>query len=579
MRLSNIITLVIGIISLSNAIVLPDIHTLEQTSESQEYDNFFKQSKRPGNVKAPLVAPLGENDEIQNNIVPYRYIVMFKNFAYTNEIKLHIQTVAKLQLRGSISLAPNDPFFHHTRDKEFSTEELGGVLYTFDIGSGFNGYVGYFTDEVVEFIRKQSIVDYVEMDSILTIDDKETDSNSHWHLARISHRPKLGLSNFNEYKFDPNGGQNIDAYILDTGVYQTHAYYIERTIRGIVITPNEDERDMNGHGTEMAGLVGGREVGVARKATLIDVKVLNWQGRGTVSNIIKGLSFVNHHHPQRIEKNGVLGAVVLFSISGAKSRSLNTAFDKMVSSGIHVVVGAGTKGINACNSSPASSSKPITVAGMSITDEPIDRGNWGSCVDIYGPGDRVRTTYPNLERNQFTNEISVTGSSAAAAQVAGLLAYFASLQPGLGTPDVIPLTPEELKERLIDFGTKGKLTNLERMSPNIIAFNGAGGNLDSFFNDGSEIVPTATKNVDPSDVPTETASPTGINTPVPPLPVDPENPEEPSNPEDPENPNDPTNPDDPADPPVDTPPRKLLYREKQQYFVNLKNFVDRVNRF
>lgn len=116
------------------------------------------------------------------------------------------------------------------------------------------------------------------------------------------------------------------------------------------------------------------------------------------------------------------------------------------------------------------------------------------------------------------------------------------------------------------------------MSPNIIAFNGAGGNLDS-FNDGSEIVPTATKNVDPSDVPTETASPTGINTPVPPLPVDPENPEEPSNPEDPENPNDPTNPDDPADPPVDTPPRKLLYREKQQYFVNLKNFVDRVNRF
>ncbi|KAL3228446.1 hypothetical protein RNJ44_02391 [Nakaseomyces bracarensis] len=540
-------------LSMVGGIVLPNIDGLKTLNCFVSPNNQLPE-KAPfyeNKQLAPLFRPSYNDAELDYShlvLIAHRYIVIFKDFAYTSEMQKHIEEVNQFLLSDIEKSPSNHPFLKKMMDTENSIS--GGIIKRFDLGLGFKGYTGYFTSNTLRFIREKNIVEYVEMDSEIHINEKEVTGNSPWQLARSSHRNTLDLTTYREYVWDNTGtGSNVDVYVLDTGIFVENPFLAGKVSKGINTVQSEQFDDLNGHGTQMAGLIA-TEFGAAPDAIVWDIKVLNWQGRGLVSNIIHGLEYAINNHHNQIAGGYAKASVLLFAISGPRSKALDRAMDKVVSNGLHVVVGAGSRGIDACQSSPAASKKPITVSAMTILDTPLKQANWGSCVDLYAPGDRLLTTWPNRAPTLYKETNYITGSSAAAAHVAGVVAYFLSLAPTKSDNTII--TPTELKTSIKNLATRNKLhPKLTRDASfdlldydNLIIFNGGGLSLEDFFGQPLESSTTVTStppsSVDPTEPtptpdPTDPTPPPDPTDPIDPNPVNPE-PEDPSEP-DPENPN------------------------------------------
>lgn len=396
-------------------------------------------------------------------LVPDRYIVKFKSGTNKIEINRHIESVNRLQAKDLSKL---------------------GVIRKFELGERMKGYIAELTSEIVTKIRHQygDIIDFIERDSIMTLDGetmrgfktRDVESGS-WNQARISHRPKLDLETAHDFLHHPFHGNSVaDVYILDTGIDYDNDHLIQQgTYNEVSFVPGEDVVDRNGHGTAMAGLVGGEYLGVTYDVTAHNIKVLNELGRGFVSYFLEAFNYVYNDAATK-----QLMSIILLSVSGAQSKVLNEAVDTMVTEGFFVVTGAGTRGINACHSSPAGAKLSLTVSAMTILDEPMKNANWGPCVDLFAPGLNVKTAALTTDDRTDVTRV-VSGSSAAAAQVAGLIEYFiANEVPPTGRD---PLSPAEMKQRVINFSTKDKLLGLDERTPNLIAFNGGEYDLDSFY--------------------------------------------------------------------------------------------------
>ncbi|RKN49167.1 S8 family peptidase [Micromonospora endolithica] len=286
-------------------------------------------------------------------------------------------------------------------------------------------------------------VAYVEQDQVLTA--SATQSNPPWGLDRIDQR-NLPLSRSFTY---PNTASNVRAYIIDTGIRTTHSQFGGRATWG-TNTVDSNNTDCNGHGTHVAGTVGGSTYGVAKQVRLIAVKVLNCSGSGTTTGVINGVNWVT--------ANAVKPAVANMSLGGGASTALDNAVANSVSSGVTYALAAGNSTANACNSSPARTASALTVGSTTSTDARSSFSNYGSCVDIFAPGSSILSAY----RTSDTATATLSGTSMAAPHVAGAAALVLSANPSW--------SPSQVGNYLITNATTGKVTNPGSGSPNRLLF-------------------------------------------------------------------------------------------------------------
>ncbi|MEV2242005.1 S8 family peptidase [Micromonospora sp. NPDC049891] len=286
-------------------------------------------------------------------------------------------------------------------------------------------------------------VAYVEQDQVVTL--QATQTNATWGLDRIDQRNRP-LSTTYTY---PNTASNVRAYIIDTGIRTSHNQFGGRATWG-TNTVDSNNTDCNGHGTHVAGTVGGSTHGVAKGVRLVAVKVLNCSGGGTTTSVVNGVNWVT--------ANAVKPAVANMSLGGGASSSIDNAVANSIASGVSYAVAAGNSNANACNYSPARTSTAITVGSTTNTDARSSFSNYGSCVHIFAPGSSITSTWHTS--NTATNTIS--GTSMASPHVAGAAALVLGANPSY--------SPAQVKSYLINNATTGVVTSPGSGSPNRLLF-------------------------------------------------------------------------------------------------------------
>ncbi|WP_089153804.1 S8 family peptidase [Micromonospora sp. NBS 11-29] len=292
-------------------------------------------------------------------------------------------------------------------------------------------------------LAADSSVAYVEQDRRVTAQGTQTGAT--WGLDRIDQR-NLPLNSTYTY---PNTATNVRAYIIDTGIRTTHSQFGGRATWG-TNTVDSNNTDCNGHGTHVAGTVGGSTYGVAKGVRLIAVKVLNCSGSGSTTGVVNGVNWVT--------SNAVKPAVANMSLGGGVSTALDNAVANSISSGITYALAAGNSNANACNSSPARVASAITVGATTSTDARSSFSNYGSCVDIFAPGTSITSSWNSSD--SATNTIS--GTSMASPHVAGAAALVLGANPSY--------TPAQVASYLTSNATTGKVTSPGSGSPNRLLF-------------------------------------------------------------------------------------------------------------
>lgn len=295
-------------------------------------------------------------------------------------------------------------------------------------------------------LAADSAVQYVQRNGIYRTSGIET--SAPWGLDRIDqrNRPLDGSYTY------PNAAANVHAYIIDTGIRLTHADLGGRASTGFdAITAGGAAADCNGHGTHVAGTVGGSSYGVAKGTQLVAVRVLDCAGNGTTAQVVAGVDWVT--------QNAVKPAVANMSLGGTADTVLDNAVASSISSGVTYAVAAGngdSRGnpLNACNFSPARVSAAITVGATDSADNRASFSNYGNCLDIFAPGVDITSSW--WTGDTATNTIS--GTSMATPHVAGAAALVASANPGWN--------PQQIRDYLVSNATSGVVANPGSGSPN-----------------------------------------------------------------------------------------------------------------
>ncbi|PTA44326.1 S8 family peptidase [Micromonospora sp. RP3T] len=322
------------------------------------------------------------------------------------------------------------------------TKRYGGSVATV-WSAALTGYNAKMSIGQARRLAADPAVAYVEQDRRVTVQGTQTGAT--WGLDRIDQR-NLPLNSTYTY---PNTATNVRAYIIDTGIRTTHSQFGGRATWG-TNTVDSNNTDCNGHGTHVAGTVGGSTYGVAKGVRLIAVKVLNCSGSGSTAGVVNGVNWVT--------SNAVKPAVANMSLGGGVSTTLDNAVANSISSGITYALAAGNSNANACNSSPARVASAITVGSTTSTDARSSFSNYGTCVDIFAPGSSITSSWNSSD--SATNTIS--GTSMASPHVAGAAALVLSANPSY--------TPAQVASYLTSNATTGKVTSPGTGSPNRLLF-------------------------------------------------------------------------------------------------------------
>ncbi|EHY60479.1 proteinase B [Exophiala dermatitidis] len=424
--------------------------------------------------------------------IPNSYMVVFKKHVTERDATVHHNWVQDIHLtregtkqelrkRSQSTLSGDETIFE-------------GLRHTYNIPGGLLGYAGHFDEDVIELVRRHPDVEYIERDSeVHTMKESPSlEKNAPWGLARISHRDSLSFGNFNKYLYSADGGEGVDAYVIDTGTNTEHVDFEGRASWGKTIPAGDEDVDGNGHGTHCSGTIAGKKFGVAKKANVYAVKVLRSNGSGTMSDVVKGVEWAANAHSEAVraakkgKKKGFKGSVANMSLGGGKSRVLDLAVNAAVDAGLHFAVAAGNDNADSCNYSPAAAEKAITVGASTLADERAYFSNYGTCNDIFAPGLNVLSTW--IGSKYATNTIS--GTSMASPHICGLLAYFLSLQPASDSAyAVAEITPKQMKANMIAIATQGALTDVPSDTANLLAWNGGGkSNYTEILDDGGYTV-------------------------------------------------------------------------------------------
>ena len=273
-----------------------------------------------------------------------------------------------------------------------------------------------------------------------------TQSSATWGLDRIDQEP---TSLNGTYNYSATGA-GVTAYIIDTGIQFSNTDFGGRATSGYdAVNPGTPADDCNGHGTHVAGTVGGTKYGVAKGVRLVAVRVLDCNGSGSTSGVIAGINWVTDTHQAGAP------AVANMSVGGGLSPALDAAVTASIADGVTYAVAAGngnSRGVpqDACNSSPAGVPDALTVGATDKTDAPASFSNYGRCVDLFAPGVGITSDWYSRKSASATNTIS--GTSMATPHVTGVAALFlqgntgatpaavATAIGGLTIKDAVPTT-------------------------------------------------------------------------------------------------------------------------------------------
>ena len=293
--------------------------------------------------------------------------------------------------------------------------------FTYD--SVLNGFAATLTaEQACAFKKRPGAI--VEIDGPVQADA----APASWGLSRIDEK-SLPLDN-SDFNISSNGS-GVTVYVIDTGIKSDHSEFLNRVVAGYSVfkstTPATlaDTNDLNGHGSHVAGTIGGTTYGVAKGVTLVPVQVLDSTGSGSWSGVISGINWV--------AKNKASKSVANLSLGGGKNSSVDTAVQNLINSGVTVVVAAGNENRDACTRSPARVPAALTIGASALSGSSEIRASYsnsGKCVDIYAPGSSIVSV--GISSNSASATMS--GTSMASPHVAGIAARFIGSASSVPTP-------------------------------------------------------------------------------------------------------------------------------------------------
>ncbi|HEY0772885.1 MAG TPA: S8 family peptidase [Nocardioidaceae bacterium] len=343
-----------------------------------------------------------------------------------------------------VVMEPNAPKQAADDARRQARNEGGRISFTYD--HTISGFSAQLPPRALEAMQNNPNVAYIEADQRVEL--TATQSSPTWGLDRVDQR-NLPLSS--SYTYNATGS-GVTAYIIDTGIRSTHGDFGGRVAGGYTaISDGQGSNDCNGHGTHVAGTVGGTTYGVAKSVTLKPVRVLDCSGSGTNSGVIAGVDWVTGN------KTGP--AVANMSLGGGVSSALDSAVQSSINAGVTYAVAAGNdSGADACNGSPSRVGAALTVGSSTNTDARSSFSTIGSCLDLFAPGSSITSAWHTS--NTATNTIS--GTSMATPHVAGAAALY--LQ---GNPSASPST---VSSAIVNGATANVLTNVGTGSPNRLLY-------------------------------------------------------------------------------------------------------------
>jgi subtilisin family serine protease len=251
------------------------------------------------------------------------------------------------------------------------------------------------------------------------------------------------------YGFPDQSGEGVIAYVFDTGVAADHPDLVGRVAQGFdAFGANQANKDCHYHGTHVAGTIAGTEYGVAKKASVVPLRVLDCGGSGSISGVMRAINWTIANHPAGTP------AVANFSLGGGRSNGFNAAIATLVESGITTVVAAGNERTDACTRSPASTIEAITVGATDRFDTRSSFSNFGECVDIFAPGSAI----VSADARNYTRPVALSGTSMAAPHVAGVAALILGQSP--------TALPEQVEVALFQLSQPGIVNNSQTLRGN-----------------------------------------------------------------------------------------------------------------
>ncbi len=325
----------------------------------------------------------------------------------------------------------------------------GQIAYVYE--NTIRGFAATMSATSAAALARHPQVRYIEQDSLRFI--VATQTNATWGLDRIDQRDRPVNGN---YVYNTTAG-NVSVYVIDTGIRASHTQFGGRvsSVGYTAINDGNGTNDCNGHGTHVAGTIGGTTYGVAKGVTLHAVRVLGCNGSGSTSGVIAGVDWVS--------ANRNVPAVANMSLGGGASTALDDAVRRSVTAGVTYAVAAGNSNANACNSSPARVSQALTVGSSTSADARSSFSNFGTCVDLFAPGSSITSAWHRS--NTATNTIS--GTSMASPHVAGVAALVLANDPSA--------TPSEVHAAVVNNASVNKLTSIGTGSPNRLLYSIFGG--------------------------------------------------------------------------------------------------------
>ncbi|MFD3438647.1 S8 family peptidase [Streptomyces sp. NPDC058685] len=328
-------------------------------------------------------------------------------------------------------------------DKQDLATEYGGKLQR-NYGSAINGFsASGLTETEAKRLAADPAVDKVVQNKKFRANATQ-DNPPSWGLDRVDQADTAGD---NKFTYPDSAGEGVTAYVIDTGVRVTHKDFEGRATSGFDAIDNDDNADDgNGHGTHVAGTIAGASHGVAKKAKIVAVRVLDDNGSGTTEQVVAGIDWVTKNHKGP--------SVANMSLGGGADEALDEAVRKAVAAGVTFAVAAGNESSDAGQGSPSRVTEAITVASSTKEDAQSEFSNFGKVVDIYAPGSDITSAWNDSDEGTKT----ISGTSMATPHVVGAAAVYLA-----GHQDA---TPEQVAKALTDGATADKISNPSAGTPN-----------------------------------------------------------------------------------------------------------------